>query len=89
MTRLIHEGKNVLSISVLDQINRSGVLADLPEMGVVQTENCTDQHFAYHSVGNKDKNLSWMLPNQLFQRSYGPRSYVIKAFTTGEPGQMR
>jgi hypothetical protein len=35
MTGLVHERKNVFSIFILNQVDRSRILRNLPEMGVI------------------------------------------------------
>ena len=50
-------------MSVLNQVDGCRILADLPEVGVVQPQDPADQHLVDHTMGNKNNGRSVMGSN--------------------------
>jgi len=50
MTGLIHQRQNILPILMLNQVDGRCILSDLPEMGIIQTQNSAYQHLVDDAV---------------------------------------
>ena len=78
----------VFTIPVLNEVNGCRILSDLPEVGVVQTKDGTNQNFADDPMRNEDKGLSRMISDELLHCSHRPHPDIIQAFSTRESDQM-
>ena len=58
MAGFVQEGENVIPFTMLDEIDGGGLLTDLPEVGVIETENPTDDHLRDHAMRHQDGYLS-------------------------------
>ena len=82
MAGLVHEGKDVSSLSMSNQIDGGRLLVDLPEMGVVKTEDPAEKHFIDDPVGNKKGCFSGMEADDLLEGSHGPEADLIQSLAS-------